>query len=196
MIFHETKLPGACLLEIEPHRDARGFFARSFCRDEFEARGLAADWVQSNISFNAKQGTLRGMHWQVGPEAETKLVRCTQGAIHDVIVDLRPDSETLGQWAGFELSAANRRALYVPEGFAHGFLTLRDECEVFYEMGARHRPEAARGFRWDDPAVGIDWPHPPRILSERDARFPDLPKDLRGVLASTACAASQENRRE
>lgn len=177
MIFHETKLPGAYLIEIEPRRDERGFFARSFCAQEFAAHGLVDRFVQSNISFNALRGTLRGMHWQLAPHAEAKLVRCTAGSLFDVIVDLRPGSPTCRAWAGFELDAREGRLLYVPEGFAHGFITLAPNTEVFYEMSAEHVAEAARGFRFDDPAIAIDWPIRPACLSERDAELGSLPPE-------------------
>ncbi len=177
MIFRASELAGAFLIELELHRDERGFFARSFCAETFAAHGLATRFVQSNVSFNARRGTLRGMHWQAAPHAEAKLVRCTAGALFDVIVDLRPGSPTHRRWAGFELDARNRRLLYVPEGFAHGFITLEPGTEIFYEMSAVHRPEAARGFRYDDPAVGIEWPIPPACLSDRDAALPPLAPD-------------------
>lgn len=178
MIIRETELPGAYLIDLEPARDERGLFARTFCADEFAAQGLETRWVQSNLSYNARRGTLRGMHWQVEPHAETKLVRCSRGAIHDVIVDLRPDSQACGRWLGVELTAENRRSLYVPRGFAHGFLTLVDATEVTYEMGTRYAPSAARGFRWDDPRISIDWPGEPTVLSPRDAAYEPLPEDL------------------
>jgi len=183
VIFHETKLAGAFAVELEPHRDERGFFARSFCRAEFSARGLADTWEQSNVSFNAKRGTLRGMHWQVEPHGEVKLVRCTAGALYDVVVDLREGSPSLGDWVGIELSAANRRMLYVPEGLAHGFVTLADATEVFYEMSRPHAPGAARGFRFDDPRIGIAWPEPAAVVSQRDLGYPGLPGDLSGLVA-------------
>ncbi len=182
MIFRESELTGAFVIELEPYRDVRGFFARAFCRREFEKRGLAGEWVQSSVSYNAKRGTLRGMHWQVGPHGEAKLVRCTAGAIYDVIVDLRLGSPTRGLWVATELSAANGRACYVPAGFAHGFLTLADATEVFYEISEYHEPEAACGFRWNDPVIAIRWPEEPRVISERDAGHPDLPEDLTGVV--------------
>ena len=169
MIFHETALSGAFLIDLEPHVDTRGFFARSFCSGEFAAHGLASVFVQSNISFNAERGTLRGMHWQTAPHAEAKLVRCTAGSLWDVIVDLRPGSPTRLVWAGFELDARRRRLLYVPEGFAHGFITLESATEVFYEMSAPYVADASRGFRWDDPGIGIVWPLPPQRISDQDA---------------------------
>ena len=168
MIFTETKLKGAFVIEIEPHQDERGFFARSWCADEFKKHGLNSQLVQCNISFNKKRGTLRGMHYQVAPFAEAKLVRCTRGAIYDVIIDLRPNSPTFRQWMAVELTAENRTALYVPEDFAHGFQTLMDNTEVFYQMSEFYHPECARGVRWDDPAFGIEWPSSQRIMSRRD----------------------------
>ncbi|HEY6779383.1 MAG TPA: dTDP-4-dehydrorhamnose 3,5-epimerase, partial [Thermoleophilaceae bacterium] len=156
--------------------DSRGFFARTFDRREWQAHGLDPAVVQCNLSYNARAGTLRGMHFQAAPHGEPKLVRCTRGAIYDVVVDLRPDSPTLGRWFGIELTAANGRALYVPVDFAHGFQTLADETEVLYMMGHEYVPEASRGVRWNDPAFGIDWPEPPsgtRTISARDAGYPD-----------------------
>jgi dTDP-4-dehydrorhamnose 3,5-epimerase len=169
MKFLETVLKGAFVIEPERLEDERGFFARVFCEHEFAAHGLETRFVQCSISFNWSRGTLRGMHYQAPPHEETKLVRCTRGAIYDVIVDLRPDSATHRQWIGVELSAENRRMLYVPRGFAHGFQTLQDYCEVFYQISQFHTPEAARAERWDDPALGIRWPLAPSILSQRDA---------------------------
>lgn len=169
MIFHESRLSGAFLIELERHVDARGFFARSFCEQEFAAHGLATRFVQSNVSFNAERGTLRGMHWQTAPHAEAKLVRCTAGALFDVIVDLRRESPTRLAWAGYELDARNRRLLYVPEGFAHGFITLEPATEIFYEMSAPFVADASRGFRWNDPGIGIAWPLLPNCISDRDA---------------------------
>jgi dTDP-4-dehydrorhamnose 3,5-epimerase len=165
--FSEVGLPGAYQVEIEGHEDERGFFARTFCEVEFAAHGLATRYPQCNLSYNRKAGTLRGMHYQAAPHREAKLVRCVSGAIYDVIVDLRAESLTRLRWVGVELDAQARTALYVPEGFAHGFLTLQKDSEVFYQMGAVHVPEAARGFRWDDPAFGIEWPFPPRTFSGR-----------------------------
>jgi len=173
MIFTPSKLDGAFLIDLEPATDDRGFFARSFCAKEFEARGLNSHLVQCNISFNAKKGTLRGMHYQKPPHAEAKLVRCTAGAIYDVIVDLRFSSKTFKQWAGIELTALNRRALYIPEGLAHGFQTLCDGTEVSYQMSEFYAAEAACGFRWNDPMFGIRWPDGPRIISAKDESYPD-----------------------
>jgi dTDP-4-dehydrorhamnose 3,5-epimerase len=174
--FEETLLAGAWLVELDRREDERGFFARTFDREEWAARGMDPTVAQCNTSFNARAGTLRGMHFQAGPYGEPKLVRCTRGAIWDAIVDLRPASPTHRRWFGAELTAANGRALYVPVGMAHGFQTLEDESEVLYMMGHEYVPESARGVRWDDPAFGIEWPLPPacgRLISERDASYPD-----------------------
>lgn len=171
MIFTETKLKGAYLIDIEKHEDERGFFARVWCADEFEKYGLNQRLVQCNISFNKKRGTLRGMHYQAAPYEEAKLVRCTMGALYDVIIDLRSNSPTFKEWFSVELTAQNYRALYVPEGLAHGFQTLVDNTEVFYQMSEFFHPECARGARWDDPAFGIVWPIPQPIISNKDAEF-------------------------
>jgi dTDP-4-dehydrorhamnose 3,5-epimerase len=173
MIFTETKLKGSYLIDIERLQDKRGFFARSWCQKEFLAQGLMSKLVQCSVSFNAKKGTLRGMHYQIKPYEEAKLVRCTMGSIYDVIVDMRQDSPTFGQHVGFVLSADNRKMLYVPEGFAHGFLTLDDNTEVFYQMSEFYAPEHARGFRWNDPLFNINWPAKLQIISERDQNLPD-----------------------
>ncbi|HLJ57657.1 MAG TPA: dTDP-4-dehydrorhamnose 3,5-epimerase family protein [Chthonomonadaceae bacterium] len=164
---------GAYRIEIEPVTDDRGFFARTWCADTFAALGLSAEPKQCSLSFNARRGTLRGMHWQAAPFAEAKLVRCTQGALYDVLLDLRSGSPTCGQWTAVELTAVNRRAVYVPEGVAHGFQTLVDGTEALYLISEPYRPEMARGVRWDDPAFGIAWPDGPRTISERDLAFPD-----------------------
>ena len=174
MIFTETKLRGAFVIELEPHADQRGFFARTFCRKEFEAHSIDAHVEQCNISFNKRKGTLRGMHFQAAPFAEAKLVRCTSGSIYDVIIDLRPSSPTFKQHVAVELSAENRTMLFIPEGFAHGFQTLRDDTEVFYQMGQPFSAEHARGVRWNDPAFGIEWPKGERIIIERDRNYPDF----------------------
>ena len=179
MIFSETELTGAYVIEPELLEDNRGFFARSYCQDVFKDQGLMTRFVQSSISFSASAGTLRGMHYQVAPHEEAKLVRCTRGAIYDVILDLRPHSPTYTQWASVELTAANRRMMYVPEGFAHGFQTLEEETEVFYQTSNSHHPESARGIRWNDPTFGIVWPEAhPRIMSERDRYCPDSDLEL------------------
>lgn len=171
MIFTETLLEGLWQIDLDRRCDERGFFARSFCSDEFVAHGLPDGFVQCNVSFNAKQGTLRGMHWQADPHPEGKLVRCTGGGIFDVAVDIRPGSPTLHRWVGVELTARNGRALYIPGGFAHGFLTLEDATEVFYQMTETHRPDCARGARWDDPAFAVEWPGVPVVISERDLGY-------------------------
>jgi dTDP-4-dehydrorhamnose 3,5-epimerase len=172
MIFSPTALSGAFIIDVERREDPRGFFARTYCRDEFEKHGLPTAFVQCNISFNRQRGILRGMHYQADPHPEGKLVRCTRGAIYDVIIDLRPESPSYRRWTSAELTEYNARALYVPVGFAHGFQTLTDEAEVFYQMTEIFYSDLARGVRWNDPALGIKWPLPP-VLSERDAAHPD-----------------------
>jgi dTDP-4-dehydrorhamnose 3,5-epimerase len=172
--FSPTALAGACIIDIEPVPDERGFFARSWCREEFARYGLNPDLAQCSISFNKKHGTLRGMHYQAKPHEETKVVRCTRGAIYDVIVDLRPESSTFRKWIAVELSADNRRMLYVPPGFAHGFQSLVDDTEVFYQISTFYHPESARGARWDDPAFGIEWPVMERVISDKDRQYPDF----------------------
>ncbi len=183
MIFTETALKGAYIIDLEKMEDERGFFARSFCQEEFQARGLKTDIAQSNVSFNRRKGTLRGMHLQVAPRAEAKLVSCTRGAVHDVVVDLRPDAPTYCKWIAVRMTEDDRRALYIPEGIAHGFQTLRDNTELFYQMFTSYAPEWQRGVRWDDPAFGIDWPIPAPIMSERDRSYPlfDPSKPVFGV---------------
>ena len=171
MIFNETKLKGAYIVEIDPVEDERGFFARSFCAKEFEKHGLNPHIAQCNISYNEKKGTLRGMHYQVAPNEESKLVRCTMGAIHDVIIDLRQDSPTFKQWIAVELTKENRRMLYVPEGFAHGFQTLEDHTEVLYQMSEFHHPECTEGVRWDDPTFGMKWPMVPTLMTDKDRTY-------------------------
>ena len=161
-------------MDVEPVADERGLFARSWCVREFEAQGLNARLVQCSVSLNRLKGTLRGMHYQIAPHQEVKLVRCTRGALYDVIVDLRPGSPTYLLSFGAELTADNYRALYIPEGFAHGYLTLADESEVFYQMSEFYAPSAARGVRWNDPALGIEWPGAVVVISERDRSFPDF----------------------
>lgn len=179
MIFTPTALGGATIVEIERLEDARGHFARTFCEREFAARGLAARMVQSNTSFTRRAGTLRGMHFQAAPHAEDKLVRCTRGAIWDAIIDLRPQSPTWCRWIGVELSESNGRMLVVPQGFAHGYVTLTDDVVVDYQISEFFAPEAARGVRHDDPAFGIEWPVPVRSMSERDASWPDYVREER-----------------
>lgn len=174
MIFQETNLKNAYLIELQRREDERGFFARTWCQQEFEEHGLNPRLVQCNLSFNKKKGTLRGMHYQAAPYEEAKLVHCTCGAIYDIIVDLRPDSATFKHYFGVTLSAAAHNMLYIPEGFAHGFLTLEDNTEVFYQMSEFYAPDYARGFRWNDPAFNIEWPAPVQVISERDATYPDF----------------------
>ena len=174
MIFKETLLHGAYIIEPERIQDERGFFARSFCSNEFKKYGLNEDWVQCNISFNSKKGTVRGMHYQEVPHAEVKLVRCTMGSICDVIVDLRSGSPTYKQHYEVELSAENRKALYIPEGFAHGFQTLSDKAEVFYQMSNYYVPGYAKGIRWNDPSIELMWPLPISSISEKDGLYEDL----------------------
>jgi dTDP-4-dehydrorhamnose 3,5-epimerase len=173
----DTPLPGAYVVELEPLGDERGWFARTFDADAFAQLGLDARVSQCNTSFNERAGTLRGMHLQAEPHGEAKLVRCTRGAVHDVIVDLRPDSPTFRRWFGIELRAGGTASLFAPAGTAHGFQTLEDASEVHYQMSHHYVPEAAGGVRWDDPAFGIEWPQPPaggRVISERDASYPDF----------------------
>ncbi len=173
MIFTETPLAGAYTIALEPREDERGFFARAFCQNELAAHGLETGIAQANMSYNFKRGTLRGMHYQLPPHAEVKMVRCIAGAIYDVIVDLRPGSPTRLKWHGVELSAANRTMLYVPTGFGHGYQSLTDDSEVLYLVTEFYAPGAERGLRWDDPAIGIRWPIPNPILSPKDAIHPD-----------------------
>ena len=174
MIFTPTRLQGAVLVDIERREDERGFFARTWCAREFAEHGLSTELAQCSLSYSARSGTLRGMHFQRPPHEEEKLVRCVCGAIWDVVIDLRPASPTYRQWQGFELSAANRRALYIPKGFAHGFQTLADDTEVAYQISAFYAPAAADGVRYDDPAFAIAWPHPMTALSPRDRAWPDF----------------------
>jgi dTDP-4-dehydrorhamnose 3,5-epimerase len=174
VIFLETKLPGVRVIEPERCEDERGFFARTYCQKEFAAQGVPTELAQCNLSFNRKRGTLRGMHFQTPPREEAKLVRCTMGALYDVVLDLRPDSPTYTQWISVELTAENRRMLFIPKGCAHGFQTLEDNTEVFYQMSAFYAPSCAAGIRWNDPVFQIDWPLPNPILSARDAGFPDF----------------------
>jgi len=174
MIFTETKLKGAFIVEIEKREDERGFFARAWCEREFETHGLSARWVQANIAFSKQKGTLRGLHYQVAPYAEVKLMRCVRGAMYDVIVDLRPESSTYLQWLGVELTSDNHRALYIPAGFAHGYQTLVDDTETFYPVSQFYTPGFERGVRWDDPAFGIEWPEvDERTISAKDRSWPD-----------------------
>jgi dTDP-4-dehydrorhamnose 3,5-epimerase len=203
MLFTETKLKGAYIVDIEKLEDERGFFARSYCYREFEEHGLNPRLVQCNISFNLKKGTLRGMHYQAAPYEEARLVRCVRGSIYDVIIDIRPGSATYCQWIAVELAAPcsqltaqgsppaahcsqltahSYTMLYIPEGFAHGFLTMEDNTEVFYQMSEFHAPDYARGFRWNDPGFRIKWPDDVKVISDRDRSYPDfsLQKNSKG----------------
>ena len=174
MKFTQTKIPGAYLIEIEPHPDERGFFARSFCADEFQQHGLNTNFVQCNVSFTSQLGTIRGMHYQVSPDTETKLVRCTRGSIYDVILDLRPESPTFQQWTAAELTADNHQMFYIPSGCAHGLQTLENNTEVFYQMSGVYSTDAARGVRWNDPAFGIEMPLAMSIINDRDRSYPNF----------------------
>ena len=174
MMFREIEVAGAFEITPELRSDERGFFARSWCRKEFEARGLNSRLEQCSISFNSRKATLRGMHWQTAPFEETKVVRCTQGAIYDVALDLRERSPTYKKWAAVILSASKRNMLYIPEGCGHGFLTLQDETEVLYQISEFYSPESARGVRWNDPTFRILWPLPVEVISERDRAYPDF----------------------
>jgi dTDP-4-dehydrorhamnose 3,5-epimerase len=172
MIFTELPLPGAFAVDLQELRDERGFFARSYCAAEFAGKGLGPELRQCSVSYNARRGTLRGLHYQDAPHEEHKLVRCTAGAIFDVIVDIRQSSPTYRRWYGAELTMANRRSLFIPPGFAHGFVSLTDGAEVYYMISAAHAPEFSRGLRWNDPAFAIEWPLAPTVISARDAAYP------------------------
>ena len=174
MTFHETKIPGVFEIRPELVSDERGFFARTWCQKEFETHGLNPRLVQCNVSFSKRKGTLRGMHYQAGEHAEAKLVRCTKGSICDMALDIRPESSTFRSWVAVVLNAEDRNMLYVPEGCAHGFLTLEDETEVFYQMSQFYNPGSARGVRWDDPAFRIPWPEKVEVISERDRTYPNF----------------------
>jgi dTDP-4-dehydrorhamnose 3,5-epimerase len=174
MIFQKTKLNDVHIVKLEPLTDERGFFARSWCKQEFSDQGLANDCVQTNLSFNKTKGTLRGMHYQAKPHGEVKLVRCIKGAIYDVVIDLREQSSTYLKWLGVELNDENRDMLYIPKGFAHGFLTLKDNVEVFYQMSEFYKPDAARGLRYDDPTFNIHWPTAVKEIAEKDRAWPDF----------------------
>ena len=173
MTFTESPLAGVYMIELERLADERGFFARSYCAEEFAARGLGPELRQCSVSYNARAGTLRGLHYQSAPHEEHKLVRCTAGAVFDVVVDIRESSPTYRRWFGAELTAANRLALFIPPGFAHGFLSLSDQAEVYYMISAAYAPQSSRGFRWNDPAFAIEWPSAPTVISSRDASYPD-----------------------
>jgi dTDP-4-dehydrorhamnose 3,5-epimerase len=177
MIFSETELQGAFLIELEKISDERGFFARTYCQSEFRRHGLDTEIVQCNMSLSKRKGTLRGMHFQDAPYKEAKLVSCVKGSIYDVIIDLRPSSSTYCRWFSAELNDENNKMLYVPEGFAHGFQAMEDNAVVFYQMSEFYHPECSNGVRWDDPAFGIEWPIANPILSERDRCYPDFLRD-------------------
>lgn len=174
MVFEETRISGVFIVMPERHPDERGFFARTWCEQEFAAKGLNPRLVQCSVSFNAKKGTLRGVHYQAEPHREAKLVRCTRGGLFDVALDLRPGSSTYLQWTAVELTAENGCALYIPEGCAHGFLTLQEGTEALYQMSEFYHPESARGVLWNDPAFGIEWPFEPVVISERDKSYPEF----------------------
>ena len=174
MKFEQTEIEGLWVIDVEKREDERGFFARTFCFEEFGRLGLCTQYLQCNVSFNARRGTLRGMHFQRAPYEEVKLVRCTRGAVYDVVLDLRQHSPTYKRWLGFELTADNHRTLYMEAGLAHGFQTLEDGSELFYQMSARYDPASAAGVRWNDPAFAIRWPLAAPVVSPRDAAFPDF----------------------
>ena len=174
MRFQNTDLDGAWLIDLEPVCDNRGFFSRTFCVNEFKANGMETHFVQHSLAYSARRGTLRGMHFQSAPHSEVKVVECSKGAIFDVIIDIRPQSPTFGQWRGFELSAGNHRQLYIPKGFAHGLQTLANDTEVRYLISAPYEPSAARGLRYNDPAFAIAWPLPVAVVSSKDQAWPDF----------------------
>jgi dTDP-4-dehydrorhamnose 3,5-epimerase len=188
--FIATSIPGVYVVEPQRHQDDRGFFARTWCAREFAEHGLDPGLTQCSVSFNRKRGTLRGMHYQAPPHAEAKLVRCTRGRLFDVAADLRPDSSTFAKWVGVELSPENGRGLYIPKGLAHGFLTLADETEVAYFISAEFSPNHARGVRFDDPFLSIEWPAPIEVIAPRDREFPDVSpqrlEELRGLRAGSS----------
>ena len=174
MTFHKTKLPGVFEIRLEPQPDERGFFARCWCQEEFEKMGLNTRVAQCSVSFSTRKGTLRGIHYQAAPYSEAKVVRCTRGAIYDVVVDLRPDSPAFKNWIAVVLTASNRHMVYVPEGCGHGLMTLENDTEVFYQISEFYNPESARGVRWDDPAFQIAWPEKVEVISERDRTYPNF----------------------
>lgn len=176
MKFLPTDLPGAWIIDLEPRTDERGFFARAYCQNEFTVHGIDASFVQSNVAYSKRKGTLRGLHWQEAPFAEGKLVRCTRGAVFDVGVDLRPGSPTFRRHVAVELNEENHRMVYLPEGFAHGYLTLSDAAEVTYMVTKPYHPASARGARWNDPALAVPWPFEPVEILPRDQEYPDLPR--------------------
>lgn len=188
MIYHYTPIPGVFMIETERHEDARGWFSRTFCAEEFSDMGMVTDFVQCSSSYNEMRGTLRGLHYQTVPYAEAKLVRCIRGALFDVVVDIRPESATFGQWIAAELTSAEGTMLYIPEGCAHGFQTLAANTEIFYQISAPYRAEHSCGIRWNDPSLDIDWPLANPIISERDSEFPILTNNTGGGPATGAHA--------
>ncbi len=186
MLFHETPLQGAYLIELEKKGDDRGFFARFFCEKEFAAKGLVDRFVQVNNSLSAKKGTLRGIHYQIAPHEEVKLVRCIKGALYDVIVDLRPTSPTFKQWFGAELTEENRKMMYVPKGFGHAFITLKDDTEALYLVSDYYAPSCERGLRYDDPEIKIEWPIHPVVISDKDLNHPSFDPEYHLCLATTS----------
>ena len=176
MLFTETDLKGSFIIDIQKIEDERGYFGRAYCRKEFMDKGLMSEMVQTNVSFNKFKGTLRGFHYQIAPHEEAKLVRCTRGSIYDVIIDLRPDSPTYMRWFGIELSEGNSKLLYVPEKFAHAFITLQDDTAVTYQVSQFYTPGAEAGIRWNDPSLDVRWPREPTVISDKDRRWPDFVK--------------------
>ncbi len=185
MKFSQTNLPGVILIDVEPINDERGMFARVWCKEEFKQAGLSTELSQFSISYNKSRGTLRGMHYQLPPHAETKVIRCTQGSVYDVVIDLRANSPTYKQWYGCELSAQNHRMLHIPEGLAHGFITLVDNTEMLYQISVSYAAQSAHGVRWDDPSFNINWPLLPMIISARDTSYPDFDSEQYSKIAST-----------
>ena len=183
MRIEPAPLDGAATIELDLRGDERGFFARMYCEREFAAAGLETRFVQANNSSNAQRGTLRGLHYQLPPDTEVKLVRCIRGALWDVIVDVRPGSPSFGRWFGAELTAQNRRMMYVPRGFAHGFITLTDDSGLIYFVSDFYEPKQERGLRWNDPKIAIDWPIAPSVISDKDANWPDFESDWHGIEA-------------
>lgn len=181
MIFTPTSLGGSYIIDLEPWTDERGWFARYYCKDEFQKIGHSKEWVQMNHSVTNKKGSIRGMHFQVNPYKEIKMLRCIAGSVYDVIIDLRKDSDTFLQWMGVELSAVNKKMLYIPEGFAHGFQCLNDNCELIYHHSEFYKPGAEAGIRYDDPLVNIEWPLPPTVISPRDEQHPYLNENFKGI---------------
>lgn len=194
MIFTPTKLEGAWIVELDPRGDERGFFGRAWCRREFEEQGLIGDFVQANVSFSRGKGTIRGLHYQVSPDQEAKFIRCIRGAVWDIIVDVRPESPTYLEWLGVELTADNRRQLYVPKGCAHGYQTLAADSEVLYQVSSFYAPKAERGIRWDDPQFAIDWPEAVGAISPKDREWPNFPVRPERRSTPTAACGSEERR--